>query len=659
MVQKNVKDLARLARLARALEQNRGLWVQLQTRLESLSRTGVVVTGERAMLAELDGRLEKAMQALESLEQKEDPAGVSANLVELEQLLSDIEWEVAEQILADLIQKDEEQKKNIREYEDKIAEWQGQTKNLLEGLAQAKKARAPVIQEEREVLKLKALVDQAERTLRNQQFGLLAEPLAQLEAAKDKPQQLLGQMQGKVNNTQHFARQADLLLLRSPEVNQRYEYTVLLRTPSEPGSHGINIQDSSTLVAQDHEQLRATIERITDQVNAGLARQFNSRQASPSVAAGETSAAGAVAAMPDGTAESRNLITDRVRELQDAQNANDLAGDIGDLMYRLFMPEPMQRYLNDNACSITITTNDLELPWELMCSDNKFLCLERPVARLPMGRAFPRRMKVSRSGKKLRFFLIYADPQGNLPEAGKEIKQIKESLERDWKDQIEIDALEGEAAQGRKLNEALRGGKYDVIHYAGHAEFNRNQSDLSGLVLHQEEVFFAQKIRRLLEGRPLVFLNACDSGRTANEQQPQEVSSYLQKPAEGLASSFIYGGALGCIGALWPIYDQPAAEFAVEFYTNVLEGHMIGEAMRQARCQIRERIPQSNYLGGLRPLWRSYFSSGGLIQGSGALPVANGNKTDSPPGEARHPLTAAPNAYAAACGPVVFGTITF
>jgi CHAT domain-containing protein len=29
----------------------------------------------------------------------------------------------------------------------------------------------------------------------------------------------------------------------------------------------------------------------------------------------------------------------------------------------------------------------------------------------------------------------------------------------------------------------------------------------------------------------------------------------------------------------------------VEFYTKVLEGHMIGEAMRQARCQIREKYP--------------------------------------------------------------------
>ena len=69
------------------------------------------------------------------------------------------------------------------------------------------------------------------------------------------------------------------------------------------------------------------------------------------------------------------------------------------------------------------------------------------------------------------------------------------------------------------------------------------------------------------------------------------MESYFQQPAEGLASAFIYGGARGCIGALWPVYDRPAAQFAVQFYSRVLEGHMIGEAMRLARRQIRQEYP--------------------------------------------------------------------
>jgi CHAT domain-containing protein len=209
-----------------------------------------------------------------------------------------------------------------------------------------------------------------------------------------------------------------------------------------------------------------------------------------------------------------------------------------------------------------------------------------------MGQAFPRIPEQPvRAGEKLRFLLIYADPTGNLPAAGGEVEAIRDGLKAVWEDQISIDILNREEAQGRKLNQVLRAGTYDVIHYAGHAAYDEEEPDLSGLLLHDQEVFFAQKIRRLLEGRPLVFLNACQSGRTANEERPQVVEHYLQKPAEGLASSFIYGGALGCIGALWPIYDRPAAEFAVEFYSKVLEGYMIGEAMRRARIRIKEAYP--------------------------------------------------------------------
>ena len=45
------------------------------------------------------------------------------------------------------------------------------------------------------------------------------------------------------------------------------------------------------------------------------------------------------------------------------------------------------------------------------------------------------------------------------------------------------------------------------------------------------------------------------------------------------------------IGSLWPINDQRAARFAIEFYNLVLDGHMIGEAMRRARVRIKSDSP--------------------------------------------------------------------
>ena len=110
------------------------------------------------------------------------------------------------------------------------------------------------------------------------------------------------------------------------------------------------------------------------------------------------------------------------------------------------------------------------------------------------------------------------------------------------------------------------GQSFDFIHYAGHAHFVAKSPGESGLKL-KDTVLTADKIRRLNKGWSLVFLNAGESGAVANSTQAQQVSYLLHnpKPVVGLASAFVYTGALGCVGSIWLIYDKPAAELAVKF----------------------------------------------------------------------------------------------
>ena len=135
---------------------------------------------------------------------------------------------------------------------------------------------------------------------------------------------------------------------------------------------------------------------------------------------------------------------------------------------------------------------------------------------------------------------------------------------------------------------ALASGRYDVIHYSGHAHFNLKKPDESGLLLAGQNVLIAQTIQRTLRGRPLVLLNACESGR---EVMVDGEVSYTASESEGLASSFILGGALGIIGTLWPIFDKGAAEFASTFYEGLLAGQSLGEDVRLARLRVRESRP--------------------------------------------------------------------
>jgi CHAT domain-containing protein len=209
---------------------------------------------------------------------------------------------------------------------------------------------------------------------------------------------------------------------------------------------------------------------------------------------------------------------------------------------------------------------------------------------MPLGRALPRTGRPRPPNSTLRFLLVCSDPVGDLPAARTEVERIAAALQ-DRPDAVEVVTRFDQQATGAMLNDALRGGEFDVLHYAGHAAFHGTDPDLSGLLLHGRETFYAEKIQRLVEGQPLVFLNACQTGRAANENVAAHTTSYLGRPAGGLATAFLYGGALACIGSLWPVYDDAAAHFAITFYHQLVDGNLVGEAVRKARESTYQAFP--------------------------------------------------------------------
>jgi hypothetical protein len=586
--------LRRLASLIARLDERRRARDEFDAQLEPLRRAGLMaIVGEDGLLAAVNVNLTKAEQLLAELKADTTVAKIEERMKNLETALESFEWDVVEQARGGLEDKRIKQDAVIRELQDKVDGWRNHVELLRKAIVDADAVQAPVPMERNALNRLDSLLGLAERSLLDQRYADITDPLDRLER-EDAPAGLIERVDDKSASAKRFNRQADVLLLRA-STEEMHAYTVLLRTPSAPGSHGINIQDSSSLVDQDREYIRDVIAQVTKAVDEGLVRRFQTRGGAPAEAAqADVRREWQPAAQPgNGTAtrpdDLRALIT-----------------DVGNVMFRLFMPDRMREYLSSTPCALTITTNDLELPWELMYDSGweeepgesglGFLCLQRPVARMPMGRAFPRIRRPTAQKDKLRFLLVYADPDDNLPAAGREVRRIRDELQERWKrpgEEIKIDLLDRDKATGKEMNQALLSGSYDVIHFAGHAYFDNDDPDKSGFVLKEKEIFLSQKIQRFVEGQPLVFLNACQTGVTANETNPQSVGEYFWKPAEGLASAFLYGGALGCVGSLWPVYDEPAAEFAVEFYNQVLEGQMIGEAMRRTRRSIKTKHPDS------------------------------------------------------------------
>ncbi|MEZ4868379.1 MAG: CHAT domain-containing protein [Caldilineaceae bacterium] len=661
----DTRPLFDLAQLVISLDAKRELCTQIGQQLEPLKllkvrtasgeATFMAVEADMQLLQELQQILSDAQRALQELVHSPSRDAIVQCIVTVQTLLADGKWDAALTVKDRLAEKLNDLAKLVQGYRAELAPQNENIRRLRLAVNRAIAARAPIRTQAKRLERLEALQMTVERVLRGEQpINDLLSALKTLAAESATIDTDLVQIEQDTEQTERFSRQADLLLLQSPlDQFGRYHYAVLLRTPSEPGAHGINVQGSSTLVAQDRTLMGDAIERITEAVERGSVRGAHDLPAapvpvgeadplaeSPPVANGpENTPPDIAVAVPEPGADNEVLLSppsaaheplhpltpDAALATRAATrhfvfgpakaaptqvlDVTNLVREMGDLMYRLFMPEQMQQYLRDTQCALTITTNDLELPWEFMyyapLRDDRqnapqsevdaasFLCLNRPIGRMPMGRALPLFdvPRIRRPPK--RQFLLVADPTGDLPGASREIQLLQEWLLKEWSDQIEIELLEGKDATGRMLNQALRSDKYDVIHYSGHAFFDKTDPDLSGLLLHEREIFFAQKIRRLLEGRPLVFLNACQSALAANEEEDDgdKTNFNLQKPAEGLASSFIYGGALGCIGSLWPIYDAPSARFAIQFYHYVLEGYMIGEAMRLTRLAIKEKDP--------------------------------------------------------------------
>ncbi|HKO98690.1 MAG TPA: CHAT domain-containing protein [Pyrinomonadaceae bacterium] len=623
--------VAQVSNAVALVESRRSLIAELRAQIEQIARVKlIVVDGEVLQVNRLQQLQDTVLAEIDALRSAKGLDQIAQHIEAMEFALSDVRWELADSIKDVLSKKAASQNEILRQQEEiiqqlrsRLNEWAPLMTALKLELDKAAREQAPIREELNEFVRIDGLLSTIQRELNEGKHTGLKELLDGLDADRTTLVQWLKTIPELTQKTVQFKRQADLLLLQAPlDGRKLYRYTVLLRTASDSGAHGINIQEKCALVELDRKEMAAVIGEITNAVNRGVTRSFQTSKSSDATVSeappmapadgngqADTVEAIGVAANLDGSASTPDSSSLRKAELVMTptsplgplypEGLNDLVKNVGDFMYRIFMSHQMQDYLNASPCSLTVTTNDLMLPWELMSYQDrsqpgvdKFLCLERPIARMPMGRYFPRHHR-EHPDEVLRFLLIYADPhykdeKKRLSAAKREVDQIEEELKKKWGKQVEVIKITEAQVTGRALNKVMREGNFKVIHFAGHAFFDKDDADLSSLLLDGNEQFLAQKVQRLLEGRPLVFLNACESGTTANEEEPQTIG-YMQEQAEGLASAFIYGGARGCVGSLWPIYDKPAADFAVHFYNNVVRGYMIGEALRLARLEIKNK----------------------------------------------------------------------
>lgn len=576
-------QLDRLAALTARLGERRRQMEAFRRVVEPLQEGGrEAVEGESALLTELEEKLTGAFGLLRAL-----PAGDrEALLGELDALLDDVSWELAAELQPDLDAKYKQQIDLLGQVSLDLKTWENRVTELAKVVDGARLEGAPFFALESDLRAVRSALNSIRSALADRLYSGLP---TLCESGKKTITQLedsVAKSENQVNRVKKLVKQADLLIMQVGLAEGDYEYRVLLRSADRFQTRGINIiQDVRRLSKADRDWMITQLSQLTTSMNQSLRAAHAAAHPAPPDTPRTITPADQTS---DGTSQSTTKDTlDRLERL-------------GGFMFKMVIPDQMQRYLKGEKWSFSITTNDLELPWELICFDGpdtevgtnlRFLCLEQSISRMPLGGVFPPPPPRRAAGppRKRRMLLIHSDPNGNLTAAASEV----DTIARELASELEVERVNPAEATNERINDILMGQSFDFLHYAGHAYFDTKNPNQSGLQL-KDSFLTAEKIRLLNKGGSLIFLNACESGTVAHDSDPQRVLYLLHnpEPVVGLASAFVYSGAFGCVGSLWPVYDKPAADLAVRFYRFILSGEPTGEALRRARAEIRTEYPR-------------------------------------------------------------------
>ena len=185
--------------------------------------------------------------------------------------------------------------------------------------------------------------------------------------------------------------------------------------------------------------------------------------------------------------------------------------------------------------------------------------------------------------------LMVVDPSGNLPGAATEGKTLRHLF---WKlrPRLHLTLREGHEATKQQLLQDFQSGRYDIVHYAGHAAFDPIDLARRGLLCADDKFLTGDDLRGLTSLPTLLFLNVCQSGRTRGAA-PRPIDVPRENPLRNsvsVAEAFLNGGLKLFLGTYWPVDDPSAMKFSETFYSKVIESQPIGEAVLAARRDVQQ-----------------------------------------------------------------------
>lgn len=274
---------------------------------------------------------------------------------------------------------------------------------------------------------------------------------------------------------------------------------------------------------------------------------------------------------------------------------------VGEALFEALFPHPVRRRWRECVQKTTERTgHDLRLilksdptcretadlhrlPWELLRDPETgaFLTLSKRstvVRQLALDDAAI--LEAPKPAETLRILAVLSCPPGldslNLSE---ERQRIEEAVER----RPEIGVTFLESPTFGELTAALREEAFHVLHFMGHGLFDPG-SDRGFLFFTSPDgepaPVPADRLAQVVgddDSLRLVFLNACETGRTSERND---------EPFAAVAHALIRSGVPAVLAMQMPIPDRAAVELARVFYRHLALGEAVDEALAEARIAV-------------------------------------------------------------------------
>ncbi|MBE9594493.1 MAG: CHAT domain-containing protein [Proteobacteria bacterium] len=262
---------------------------------------------------------------------------------------------------------------------------------------------------------------------------------------------------------------------------------------------------------------------------------------------------------------------------------------IGMDLYKRLFPEELKRILwenKDEIKSIFIVSNEEWIPWEIIkpyestesgTTKEDFWCIKYIIGRWLSNRSPEESIRIKCGS------VIAYDKKGKLKRVNDEKKTIEKIIKNRG---VKLISREPRYAD---ILDILSDKEINLFHFACETVYDKNSSDDSYLSL-ADGALKARDVGvcNLKKGKPIVFVNACESS----------ITGCAVTGIGGFSKAFIDSGSSAFIGTMWKVPDEYALKFSEYFYKNLFEKNLsIGEALQKTRVDLKDSP---------NPMWLAY-----------------------------------------------------